>query len=318
MLSTRTGRSWNADQVAVTAGAKQALFNIALALFDSGDEVIIPSPHWTTFPAQVKLAGATPVLFDTRDAAYQLDVSSLARRITPRTKAIVLNSPHNPTGTVYSNESMREVGALAQRHGLFAILDQCYGDFVFADRDGVRAHDVNCFDPSKLLVVDSFSKAVALTGWRLGYVAGDPALIAVIRAIQTHTTSNPNSLAQAALCAAMPVGWADFTQGVRAKLGANRDLIVTNLCGRTDVRVPHPEGGFFAYLDVRDWRRPAASGGPAVAEEFCTELLKRECVMLVPGTAFGDPHGVRLSFTPRREVLDQSLQAIVRFLDLTR
>lgn len=205
-ISQKTGVHYAAEEVGFTSGAKQALFNSVFVAFELGDEVIIPSPYWVTFPEQVRLAGATPIFFPTEHTGFQIDLAALARIITPRTRGILLNTPHNPTGAVYSEEILRGLNRLAIQHNLTVISDECYDELVYAPAKHFNLVRLDPEMKSRTILIGSFSKTYCMAGWRAGFVAGPPAIIKAISNLQSHTASNPCNLVQyAALAALEPV-----------------------------------------------------------------------------------------------------------------
>ena len=315
-LSKQTAQIWDAEEVAVTAGGKQALFNAAMAILGPGDEVIIPVPYWTTFPAQALLAGARPVLVDTRATGYVPRPEDLEKATTPATKAIVVNTPNNPTGTVYDRATLQRIAAFAIDHGLWVIFDECYGAFAAHPH---RHHTIVSVVPevrSRTLVIGAFSKQYAITGWRLGYLAAPAAVIAAVRSLQSHTTSNPNVIAQHAVLALLKAGDGEFIDGLRARLGRARALCLEILAGLKSVPAPPAQGGFYLYLDLAGLlagRAPADLIGNA--DDVATLLLREAGVAGVPGTAFGDPTGLRLSYGVPMDPLQKGLERIVATLN---
>ncbi|MDQ0471050.1 pyridoxal phosphate-dependent aminotransferase [Labrys wisconsinensis] len=316
-LSGETGHAWIADEVAVTAGAKQALFNIALALLDPGDEVIIPAPYWATFPAQVRLVGARPVLVGTRASGYVPSIEKLAEAVTPATRAIVVNTPSNPVGAVFGEALLRDIAELAALHDLWVIFDECYGSFVHPP---LEHHNFVRTAPQlrhRTLIVNSFSKSLALTGWRLGYVAGPKDVIAAVKAVQSHTTSNPNVIAQHAVLAHLLQDEPDaFAHDLRERLSGQRARGLAILSELVQVPVVAAQGGFYFYLDLSDLlaARPR-DGGVADADDVARLLLAEAGVATVSGSAFGDAAGLRLTYGVLPDLLERGLTRLVTTLN---
>lgn len=317
-LSERCGTPYTAAEVGVTAGAKQALFNAAMVLLDPGDEVIIPQPYWVTFPTQVEIAGARPVFVDTRETGYRLDVASIERAVSPRTKAIVINSPNNPTGVVYDRDAIVGVAELAVRHDLWIIFDECYAELV---RSGHTHTNIVAACPAtkdRTVIVNSFSKSHALTGWRIGYAAGPGRVIKAMENLQGHTTSNPCSIAQYAVLEALRSGGRAFIEDVNRRLDERLDramVIVRDMEVLGDgIGCAPAEGAFYLFLDIRSTigKRHGGQLIPNVGA-LCERILGEAKVAVVPGSAFGDPTGIRLSYAIADEDVTEGLDRLRRF-----
>jgi aspartate aminotransferase len=295
-MSNATGLDWPAEEVAVTAGAKPALLFMAQALLDPGDEVILPTPYWQTFPAQIRLCGGVPVFVGHRPDG-QLDLQAIEGAITPRTRVLLINTPNNPTGAVYGDDSLRAMAQLALKYNLWIVFDQCYRSFVYAPNSH---HNIVSLDPrirDRTIIIDSFSKALAIAGWRIGYVVAPRAVIAVVRSLQSHMTSCANTIAQHAVLAQLQSGDDRFHKAAMQRLAANRAAGLQILAGLTDVPTPVAQGGFYFYLDVarllgRRFRGQAIGS----SEELVALLLDNAQAATVAGTAFGDPRAIRVSY----------------------
>jgi aspartate aminotransferase len=313
--SARCGVSYVLAEVGVTCGAKQALFNAMMVLVDPGDEVIIPQPYWVTFPTQVELAGATPVFVDTRRTGYHLEVDAIAQAVSARTKAIILNTPNNPTGAVYAEDVIGGIARLALARGIWVIFDECYGELV---RSNHRHHNiVRLHPPSKerTILVNSFSKSHALTGWRVGYVCGPAAVIKAIENLQGHTTSNPCSISQYAVHAALAGDPAEFAVGVNRLLDERLSRALDIVGGMQGIRSAPTEGAFYLFLDISSKLGKSHKGRliPDVAS-LCEVILTKANVAVVPGSAFGDPTGIRLSYAIATDDVVEGLQRLGQLL----
>ncbi|WP_202364617.1 aminotransferase class I/II-fold pyridoxal phosphate-dependent enzyme [Mesorhizobium sp. L-2-11] len=315
-ISLDTGQIWKAEEVAVTSGAKQALFNAAMVLLNPGDEVIIPAPYWTTFPAQALIAGGTPVFVDTKSNGYVPRPEHIKDAVTERTRAIVINTPSNPAGAVYDVETMMAIAQLAVSCNLWIIFDECYGDFVHGDH---THHPIVSVAPeirARALIVNSFSKSLALTGWRIGYLAGPKEVINAVKALQSHTTSNPNVIAQHAVLAHLQRGGSDYESKLRSRLTSARRAGLDVLSSLMRVLVARAQGGFYFYLDLSHLLRPGSEDcASTTADDIVTALLAEAGVAAVSGTAFGDPAGLRLSYGIPPEKLATGLARLVEFLN---
>ena len=315
-LSTDTWQIWNAEEIAVTAGAKQALFNAAMTLLNPGDEVLIPMPYWSTFPAQVSMAGAKPVFIDTRRTQYLPSIQALRDALSPATRAIIINTPNNPTGAVYSRDRLLAIAQFAMENQLWVVFDECYGELTHPPH---IHHSIVGLAPelrSRLVIVNAFSKQLAITGWRIGYMAGPAPLIKAVRALQSHTTSNPNVIAQHAVLEHLRSGSGHFVADLREQLLTAKHEGLAILAELEQVPDPSAQGGFYFYLDLSNLLAPI---GPdeslRSADDIAARLITRAGVAGVSGAAFGDPAGLRLSYGVPPEQLRLGLPRLVRELN---
>lgn len=319
-LSAETGICWNTEEVAISAGAKQALLNIAFAVLDPGDETIIIRPCWPTLPSQVLLAGATPVFVDARRPRYIPDIDAIRAAVTPRTKAIIINSPNNPTGAVYDRTTLQNVGELAINSNLWIVSDECYSSFVF--RGARRYESIVMAHPgvrSRTIVVNTFSNQLAIAGWRLGYFAAPAEIISAARKLQNHTTANPNVIAQHAMLHYLQVSDGSFEREMHQRLDDARNTGLHILSALRDIAPPRADGSFFFYLDLSRLISALSDEGPARSVEDIARLLLEEAdVGCVPGGAFGDMNGLRVSFGAPPDLLEIGLKRIVETLNSLR
>jgi aspartate aminotransferase len=298
-VSEDTGLDYSAAQVSATAGAKEALFLAFLALCDEGDEVIIPAPYWVSYVDQARIAGATPVVVSAGpEQGFKIRPHQLQAALTPRTRAIVLNSPSNPTGAVYSAAELHALADVLRDSQVYVISDEIYDAIVYAPY--ARFLRVAPELADRTLVVNGASKAFAMTGWRLGYVAGPADVIEALKAIQGHSTTHTSAVAQAAALPAYdgtaPIG-AEVARMVAA-FRERRDLIVGLLREIAGVEVATPDGAFYAFPRITGLLgRPLASGRVCASDdELADELLESARIGVVPGSAFGAPGFLRLSY----------------------
>ncbi|MFB9950934.1 pyridoxal phosphate-dependent aminotransferase [Rhizobium puerariae] len=315
-VSLDTGQGWKSDEIAVTSGAKQALFNTAMVLLNPGDEVIIPSPYWTTFPAQIMIAGATPVFVETRSSGYVPRIDDIEAAVTERTRAIVINTPANPTGAVYDVQTLISIAELANNRNFWVIFDECYGDFVHGQQSH---HPIVTLVPevrSRTVIINAFSKSLALTGWRIGYLAAPKDVVNAVKALQSHTTSNPNVIAQHAVLAHLHQSDGVYEGRLRSRLASARQAGLDVLSALSRVPVPKAQGGFYFYLDLSDLLNPGTVNGAAVtADDVVNSLLSEAGVAAVSGTAFGDPAGIRISYGIPADMLETGLSRLVEVLN---
>jgi aspartate aminotransferase len=313
-VTRKAGTAYTADEVGFTAGAKQALFHAALVAFQPGDEVIVPAPYWVTFPEQVRLAGATPVFLPTVDHAFQIDAAALAAAITPRTRGLILNTPHNPTGVVYSAGAITAVAELAIRHNLTCVFDECYDELV---NPPATHHNIVKLVPemkSRTILVGSFSKTYCMAGWRAGYVAGPQPVVKAIANLQSHTASNPSNIVQYAALAAMEPTNDAFVNEVRDQLRDQRALALRLVEKVPDVSCVVPGGAFYLFPDISSLLGKSFRGQPVGSVDALAELLLEHAhIAVVPGSAFGSDRHVRISFAIPAADITAGFAALERF-----
>ncbi len=316
--ATERMRGWRPkpENVCVSVGAKHALFNLALALYEPGDEVVIPKPYWVSYPEQVRIVGATPVLVDTREEdGWKLSPKQLEQALTPRTKAVILCTPSNPTGTAYTEAETAALLDVLRKHDCWLIVDEIYAELVY---DGFRYASAAKIAPDlrdRLIVVDGVSKTFAMTGWRIGWVLAPAPLIKVLDVVQGQSTTNATAVAQHAAVAALKGSMADFAR-IRETFQKRRDVMIAGLNSIPGVRCRKPEGAFYAFADCRglyglDWN------GKAIAndEDVAFFLLDKAHVAAVPGGPFGAPGYVRFSYAASEDRLKAGIAAIRAAVD---
>lgn len=307
------GVTYDKSQILVSCGAKHSLYNLFQALIDPGDEVIIPAPYWVSYPDQVLLADGTPVILNTLESEnYAIDPNALEACITSKTRALILNSPSNPSGSIYSRDTLKRVAAIAKKHKVLVISDEIYEKLVFGDPPFLSIVTVDPEVVDQTVLVNGMSKAFAMTGWRIGYAAGPKDLVAAMSKIQGQSTSNPTSIAQKASVAALQGGSGFFEDMVR-DLRPKRDLMVELLNAIPGITCPTPSGAFYAYPNVSGvLGRRHAKGTISTAADLATYLLEEAHLACVPGEPFGSPSHLRLSYTPTMETIQRGME---RFQD---
>jgi aspartate aminotransferase len=300
--------------VLISVGAKHTLFNLFTAVLDPGDEVIVPSPYWVSYPEQVKLVGGVPVAVTTDEASgFDLDPERVRAAVTARTKVIVLNSPNNPTGAVFSRAALEALARLAVERDLLVLSDECYEPMTYEGRH-LSIAQLGADVKARTLVVNTCSKAYAMTGWRIGFAAGPRALIRAMTDVQSQVTSNPSSIAQWAAVEAL-AGPQDDVAKMAAEFDRRRRLIVDGLNGMPGVSCVMPKGAFYAFANVSGLfgrRAPAADGGQAKTLKGSADvtefLLAHAQVAVVPGVDFGSDAHVRLSYATSADLIREGLQ----------
>ena len=293
-------------ETVVCVGGKQVLYNAMLAICDPGDEVLIPVPNWPTFAAQVQLAGATPVLVPL-PPDKRLRAADLAPFLSGRTRAIVLNSPSNPTGAVMRPDDVAGVARLAVERGCYLISDETYEHFLYGDARHVAPAALDPEVKRWTIEVNTVSKTYAMTGWRIGYAAGPCDVIKAMDDLMTQTTSNPTSIAQWAAIAALD-GAQDCVAAMVREFAARRETFISGL-RRLGYACEWPDGAFYAYPQVP----PAPGGGPGDSMAFALRLLEERNVATVPASAFDDEGHLRISYAASRAVLDEVLDRLRGF-----
>jgi len=320
--ATERDRGWTPrpEQVVVSCGVKHALFNLALALFDPGDEVIIPAPYWVSYPEQVRLAGATPVIVPTQEEdAWLLTGASLAAAITPRTRAIILCTPSNPTGSAYPRERVVELGqALKKSPDALLIVDEIYGELVY---NGFKHYSPALVLPElrdRIIVVDGVSKTHAMTGWRIGWSISPPEVAKALDVIQGQSTTNPAAVSQEAAIAALSAPRDDFMK-MHAAFQERRNRMVEGLRALPGVKCRMPDGAFYALADVRGlYGLKAGDRELKSDEDIAFWLLDTAHVAAVAGTPFGAPGYIRFSYACSTETIDEGLAAVRRAIEAAR
>ena len=312
-FSRDQGVHYETSQILVSCGAKHVLYNAAQALLDPGDEVIILAPYWVSYPDIVRLADGHPVILDTREShGYAIDPKHLEARVTPRTRALILNSPGNPTGAVYTRETLEAVADVAKRHGFLVISDEIYEQLVYGDTPFLSIVSAVPEIADQTLVVNGVSKAFSMTGWRIGYAGGPKALIAAMAVIQSQSTSNPTSISQKAAVTALRDG-SPFFQELLADLSPKRRLMVDTLNALPGMTCPAPAGAFYAFPNVSGiLGKRHATGTIETPGDLATYFLHEAHVACVPGEPFGSPHHLRLTYTPPLESIERGLERIER------
>lgn len=305
------GFSPKPDQVTVTVGAKHALFNLAIALFEPGDEVIIPKPFWVSYPEQVRMMGAEPVLVDTDEAnGWRLTPEALEKAITPRTKAVILCTPSNPSGAAYPEASMRALLEVLRKHPVWLIVDEIYAELVYDGFEHVSAAKIAPDLLDRIVVVDGVSKTYAMTGWRIGWSIAPAPLAKVLDTVQGQSTTNATAVAQHAALAAL-TGPQDAIVDIRARFEKRRRAMVEGLSRIPGIRCRMPEGAFYAFADCRGLL--GKKHGDKVLssdEDLAFFFLEEAHCATVPGGAFGAPGYVRFSYALSEERIAKGLEAL--------
>lgn len=299
------GLNFKPSQIIVSCGGKHSCYNVIFATCQEGDEVIIPSPYWLSYPEMVKLAGAKPVIIETSDATeFKVTPAQLRAAITPRTRLFVFNSPSNPTGSVYTPEETRALGDICVEKGVLIMSDEIYEHLLY---DGATVKSVASFSPAHFehtIVVHGFAKAWSMTGWRLGWCAAPEPIAKAIDAVQSHSTSNPTSFAQKGAVAALN-GSQEHLPKWLAEFAKRRTYAFSKLNSMPGVSCVNAKGAFYLFPNI------AKTG--LKSTEFCARLLEAEQVAAVPGIAFGADDYIRLSYATSMASIEKGLERMGRF-----
>jgi aspartate aminotransferase len=301
-------------QIVISCGAKHTLHNLAQVLFDPGDEVILPSPYWTSYETIIQMAEAIPVIIPTTEhEGFRVSPAMVERRLTPRTKAIILNSPSNPTGSMYSRDELAAIAALAMMRRLYVISDDIYEKIIFDGCSFTSIIQLMQEAPELGILVNGFSKTFAMTGWRLGYAAGPQEIVTAIGNYQSQTTSNPNSIAQKAGIEALR-GAQETVAVMVQEFELRRNYVAERLNAMEGISCFKPMGAFYAFPNVSGtYGKRSPSGQITNSATFAEHLLQSAGVAVVPGEAFGDDRCIRLSFATAMEQLHTGLDRIEQF-----
>lgn len=314
-------RGWRPEpsQVVVSCGAKQALFNIAMALFEPGDEVLIPSPYWVSYPEHVRLTGATPVIVKTReDDGFRLRPELLQAALTPKTKAFVLCTPSNPTGAAYSKQDLEALVSVLRNHDCWIIVDEIYAQLIYDDFHHISLPSLAADLRDRIVVVDGASKAYAMTGWRIGWSIAPSGLARAIDLVQGQSTTNAASISQFALLAALG-GRRDELITMRDVFSRRRVRLVNGLRNVPGIRCRMPEGAFYAFADVTGLYGLKWDGEEITSDQqVALWLLDKAHVAAVAGTSFGAPGYMRFSYTCSDADIDEGVEAIRKCVESAR
>jgi len=303
------------SQVVISNGAKHSLMNTFLVLLNAGDEVLIPAPYWVSYPEMVKLADGVPVeVKTTEENNFKASVKDFERALTPKTKAIVLNSPSNPTGMVYSEAELRAIADFAVKNDLYVVSDEVYEHLIYEGKH-ISIASLGEEIKERTVTVNGVSKTYAMTGWRIGYAAANEKIAKAMASIQSHGTSNPNSIAQCAAVAALSGGLSEVDK-MCAEFKKRRDFLVDAINSLACVSCKKPQGAFYIMMNI-DGIIGKSYNGQRIenADDFAKLFLEAEKVAIVPGTGFGAPNYVRWSYAVDMENIKKGVERLKNFLN---
>jgi aspartate aminotransferase len=299
------GLQYEPSQISVNCGAKHSCYNAILAVVNPGDEVIIPAPYWTSYPEMVRLVGGIPVIVDTKqENGWKLTPEEFEDAMSPLTKMIILNSPGNPTGSVYTKEEMEKIADIAIGEGIVILSDEIYEKLVYADNKHISIASLSKEVYEHTITINGFSKAYAMTGWRLGYTAAPKRIAEAIDTLQSHTTSNPTTFAQFGAIAALR-GDQQIVADMRDEFDVRRQYMLGRLQGIKNVKVIEPLGAFYFLVNIEPIGIKSVN--------FCEKLLSKQKVAAVPGVAFGAEHTIRFSYATGLDVINAGMDRFEEF-----
>jgi aspartate aminotransferase len=304
-LAADNGLTYRAGQVVVSNGAKHSCYNAILATCQPGDEVIIPSPYWVSYPDMVRLVGAEPVIVPTMERNnWKMRPEDFENAMTPRTKMLIMNSPCNPTGSVYTREELEAIVEVAGGEDIYILSDEIYEKLVYDDAKHVSIASLSKEAYDLTITVNGFSKSYAMTGWRLGYLAAPEAVVKAVDSIQSHTTANPSSFSQRGALAALK-GDQQAVADMREEFDMRRNYMIDRLSKIPNVTAVKPQGAFYVLLNV--------SQLGLTSQNFADRLLSKANVAVVPGAAFGDDRTIRLSYATSIDIIKKGLDRLQDF-----
>ncbi|NFQ67981.1 pyridoxal phosphate-dependent aminotransferase [Clostridium sporogenes] len=309
------GLNYETSEIIVSNGAKQCLSNLFQAILNEKDEVLIAKPYWVSYPELIKLYGGVPVLVDTKEENhFKYEIKELENKVTDKTKAIIINSPNNPTGTVYSKEDLESLAIFAKKHDLLIIADEIYEMLMYGEEKHISIGSLSEDAFRRTVVINGMSKSYSMTGWRIGYVAGPLDIIKVMSNIQSHTTSNPNSIAQYASLEALR-GDKTQVENMIVEFKKRRDYMVNKVNSIENLSSINPKGAFYVMVNISKAIGKTIKGNTIKDSiSFSKILLEEEKVAVVPGIAFGDNNFIRLSYATSMENIEKGLDRIEKFM----
>jgi aspartate aminotransferase len=306
------GLDYTSSEIIVTSGAKHALYTLFQVLLNEGDEVIIPIPYWVSYPEQVKLAGGVPVFIEGKEEQhFKITPEQLKEAITERTKAVIINSPSNPTGMLYSEEELRAIGEVCIEKGVLIVSDEIYEKLIYGGAKHVSIAQLSSELKDQTIIINGVSKSHSMTGWRIGYAAGNQQIIKAMTDLASHSTSNPTTTAQFASIAAYE-GTQVPVEEMRQAFEERLNIIYDQLVAIPGFSCVKPQGAFYLFPNVK---KAAEWTGYANVDDFAKALLEEAKVAVIPGSGFGAPDNIRLSYATSLQLLEKAIQRIHSFVE---
>ncbi len=308
--------TYKTSQIIISTGAKQCLANIFQSILNSGDEVLIGAPYWVSYPELVQLADGVPTFVDTEESnSFKLTIESLEKAVTKKTKAMILNSPNNPTGTAYTKEELEKIATFAQKHDIIIISDEIYEKLLYGESGHISIASLSEDAYNRTIVINGVSKAYAMTGWRIGYAAASEKITSLMSNIQSHTTSNPCSISQYASVEALN-GDQSEVEKMKQEFKKRRDFMVDKINSINNLSCVKPEGAFYVMVNISKVLNKEVDG-KIIKDSltFSDLLLEKEKVAVIPGIAFGVDDFIRLSYATSMENIEKGLNRIEDFVN---
>lgn len=316
-LASKYGLSYAPDCITVNNGAKHSLFNVCQAILNPGDECLLPSPYWLTYPELIKMAAAVPVYIETTEENdFKAGIADFEKALTKKTKAIILNSPSNPCGCVYNRKELQDIADFAVKNDLSVISDEIYDELIYGGKEHVSIATLGEEIKKRTVLVNGMSKAYSMTGWRIGYTASEKELAKAMGSYQSHATSNPNSIAQYASVAALK-GPQNFVEEMRQAFEKRRNLMYDMINGIEGLSCRMPDGAFYIMVNISGVIGKSYEGKTITGSlDFSEMLLSATLTAVVPGVAFGADRFVRLSYATSEEKIKKGIDRIGEFIEM--
>ncbi|MFJ7928167.1 pyridoxal phosphate-dependent aminotransferase [Peribacillus sp. NPDC096448] len=310
-LKRDQGLDYKPSEIAVGSGAKHSLYTLFQAILDEEDEVIVPIPYWVSYPEQIKLADGKPVyIVGTEENQYKITKEQLEQAITEKTKAVIINSPSNPTGMLYSREELAAIGEVCLAHDILIVSDEIYEKLVYGNAKHTSIAEISPELKKQTIIINGVSKSHSMTGWRIGYAVGDESIIKAMANLASHSTSNPTTTAQYGAIAAYE-GTQEPVEEMRQAFEGRLNKIYDKLVEIPGVSCIKPQGAFYLFPNVK---RAVELTGYSNVEDFTTALLEEAQVAVIPGSGFGAPDNIRLSYATSLELLEAAVERIHSFV----
>ncbi|MBL3643755.1 pyridoxal phosphate-dependent aminotransferase [Peribacillus frigoritolerans] len=311
-LKRDQGLDYKPSEIAVGSGAKHSLYTLFQAILDEEDEVIVPIPYWVSYPEQIKLADGKPVyIVGTEENQYKITKEQLEQAITEKTKAVIINSPSNPTGMLYSREELAAIGEVCLAHDILIVSDEIYEKLVYGNAKHTSIAEISPELKKQTIIINGVSKSHSMTGWRIGYAVGDETIIKAMANLASHSTSNPTTTAQYGAIAAYE-GTQEPVEEMRQAFEGRLNKIYDKLVEIPGVSCIKPQGAFYLFPNVK---RAVELTGYSNVEDFTTALLEEAQVAVIPGSGFGAPDNIRLSYATSLELLEAAVERIHSFVN---